>query len=389
MKSDPCVICAAYAGAVIASGSLALGDFPYPEHGGEAFINVIREDGQLSIVAAEHDSLPAQVKQDLTELTAAVVALPVQVQETRLVFSAHGKMVAATRFYEKGIFDPDTPTGIWLWPDWQNSNTVHHLPEFSRVKFLENDRFILVEHRERFPRSDGLDGLISHDYILDVIAPDQRYAWKGLAILRVANTGRWAGVRKDGQLFVGQLQPGNEESIITDRVPIATPAPVENLILLPNGSYLVAELENGDLLTYTGDGSQQIDSIQGTLHTSVTVGRVLGGASFYGSVGSAGNWQFGFFTITDTGQIQFVNLENNAQWPEWSVDSTRPGSNSPSGKYELCWRDIPPFGALDTVILRTPKADPADPLLPLIEEEIARSPSGNWPVITTDWIHWD
>ncbi|MCH8211419.1 MAG: hypothetical protein IIB99_08600, partial [Planctomycetes bacterium] len=47
------------------------------------------------------------------------------------------------------------------------------------------------------------------------------------------------------------------------------------------------------------------------------------------------------------------------------------------------------LGALDKVLLRTPKADPADPLLPLIEEEIARAPSGNWPVITTDWIHWD
>ena len=369
---------------ILGSGQ-ALGQYPYPEQGGEARVVIVRQGGQLSITAPEHESLPAQVQQDLAAFALAVAALPLEIEQTFVMFSRYGKMAAAGKVYADDFFDPEPPTGIWIWPDWQNSATVHHFPEFSRVRFLGNDRYVRVQHRERIVQN-AQDYMRTHKYIIDVTAPTQRYRLKGLALFRVATTGRWAGVRKDGQLFVGQLEAGNEQSIITGRQPVVTPSPVKNLLLLPDATYLLLELESGVLLTLTGDGSVQISSTVRRLYDSAHYAddHVVGGNSFYGWVGGPGQWQLAFLTVAADGNIVVEEM------PGLSLSSGRPASSSPSGKYEVCYKDVFGLGGIESLILRTPKADPAVPIPPLedplIDALMEQTPR---PVVGSAWIHWD
>lgn len=344
----------------------------YPNHQGEAIADRAwsMAGDESRIVVGEEDRLPAHIREDLVALNAALRGLPFSIEQMAINTSPNGKVVLARKANCWGEPEPQPPLGVWIWPDWRDAGTSIHIPQFSRARFVSSHHVMLWQHK----RSDR--GRLQFDArLLDIRSPDRRFNWfmrlerGSQARLRVAENGRWAGATRDGKLYVGLLDADDEDSLLHG-TEVETEEPVENVLLLHNGSLLVVELESGLLVTRTADGSRRLDSIGGYDSTD-TRGCSLGSDSFI--AWSKREGRSFFFTASPDGKLH-VHPQTLAH--------LRPYSYAPSGKYVIAYKHLLSPGAIKSLVRRTPKADASEPIPPLPK------PSSRVRGFLTGWLSW-
>lgn len=225
---------------------------------GEALFRKVREV-PYGISIAHENALPPDVRRSLALLNEAIQSLPVDTARLRFRSSPNGRAVAAY-VAPSGIW-PETPTGVWVWPDWRRPDHVVSFPEFTEVQDFLSNRHLRLYHRNPTYSKYWVA-------IVDLSRPTARFSLRRgelqLPTLRLSDTGRWAGLKKDGSLYTGQLEA--EDSLWNGQhVPIKDP--VEELHLLRDGTVLVVETAEDTIRSFDIATFQELDRMTGQMHT--------------------------------------------------------------------------------------------------------------------------
>ncbi len=202
---------ASFLAALVSASAIAV---PAESEGALAVSHVRRTaSGRYGLELSSALPIPAEVAQDLTRLEQAIEArgLPLDGSRGTLLCSRDGRGVLYQSDQSKRDRvvvkkDPETPTGVTIWPDWRKSDTSVGFPEASRGLWLSRHH-VLLSHWD----SEGL--LYS---IVDVRAPKRTYsvpsrhagACEWLArLVSVSDEGLVVGATEACGLWVAKLDP--------------------------------------------------------------------------------------------------------------------------------------------------------------------------------------
>lgn len=281
-------------------------------------------------------------REQLHRFSIAINALPLAMNEMANASSPNGGAVAIWN----GLLRPGSPTGVWIWPDWHDSDHIIQFNDFSDPEFRSNHDVVLRQGAVRI--------------IVDVRRPKIHYNWDNdLRTISFSDDNRWAAIIEGEDVVLGRLD--NDPVLKRERqLPLAAHA--KHILLMCKGDIVVVQTSNGELESYSHETG-------GLLHREV--------GTIYGMPDMMW-WDDCFIGRHDEKRLMLVRVSGSGEFTFTTLpigNGEGPYAPSPRGKFIVTHQDT--FGS--GVKIRVRRTDSAD------DTQLPKLPSGRWFV---GWLSW-
>jgi len=304
-------------------------------------------------------SLPAAAVEDLTDIKAAVAAIPIA--DKAALVSDNGRAIAV--FRGRSGPDPQVAPGVTVWMDWRDVDSTILFDDMATARFVSNNHVLLSHHPDGGPYVT---------FVVDLRRPTTRFQFSGYSLdtLRVTDSGKWAAITLNGVMCSGQLDPSSPtQSVAGTAIPSASGA--KNSIWLKDGRFLLVEKDGPTLHVLNSRTWETLSSLPGALGPSRSEVNAAGRDACIGyqpGVGAA------VFEVSATGQLSVT------RWP-YQNDGESTVRVSPNRKFAITQKQSPE-GFVPRYCRRTGDATVTDqpPAYPAVPPRTTMQDIG--------WLYW-